>query len=265
MLDRASSLIRKLAVECRSQALLGNPTQALTRIDDTLQEVGTDSLLDRLVLLMAKVEILYLDCRDEEALQVYTDELDPSLEDLPEEVAIAVSFNRNDVARAIFQPDDFYATLDHSRIADVDLWDYRAFYAGREAAAAGKHYEALPVVWGGLAQGTQAGVLATISGSLTPDGIGMPTTWLASEGGLLRRRRQRQRHRSADRTVVVDERQGGQFGDFRQRPSRLRKPQEALRHRLPHHIGNARCHPRRASRSCYSVAPGKSLNCSRVH
>ena len=150
MLERASSPIRKLAVECRSQALLGDPAQALGRIDERLQIVATDPLLDRIVLLMAKVEILFLDCRDEEALRIYTDELDDWLQDLPEDVVIAMSYNRNDIALAIFEPDDFYAALDRSRIADVDLWDYRAFYAGREAAAAGRHYDALPVVWQAL-------------------------------------------------------------------------------------------------------------------
>ena len=126
---------------------MGNPAQALQQLDDRLQSVRTDALLDRLVLLMTKIEIFFLDCRDEEALQIYADELDGLLPNLPEGLAVALSYNRSDIAQAMLQPNDFYATVDLSRIADVDLWDYRALYQGREAAAAHKHYEALPVVW----------------------------------------------------------------------------------------------------------------------
>ena len=147
MLESASPAVRVVAVESRSQAMLGHLGKAVAHLDDTLQAVVPTATLDRLVLLMAKVEILFLDCREEEALLIYTEELDDLIDHVSEEVAIAVSYNRRDISLAMFQPDDFYALPDRSEIADVDLWNYRPLYAGRESAAADKHYEALPVVW----------------------------------------------------------------------------------------------------------------------
>ena len=147
MLENASSSIRELVVACRSQAILGKQDQALSHLDNALKGVRTSTTLDRLMLLMAKVEILFLDCHEKEALKLFIEEIDDLIVNVPERVAIAVSYNRSDVAMAMLEPDDFYGNFDRSRIANVELWGYRTLYGANEATAAGKHYDSLPAIW----------------------------------------------------------------------------------------------------------------------
>lgn len=147
MLNSASPAVRTTVVESRSLAIRGSREDALSRLLTEIDHVGTDRPIDRLVLLLASAEILHLDCDDEGAFAIFAEGIDPLLSYVPEQVAIAVAYNRSDVAMAMLRPDDFYGVVDRSHIADVDLWHYRAFFEVHEAAAAGKHYDSLPAVW----------------------------------------------------------------------------------------------------------------------
>lgn len=145
MLDAATATTRLTYAKSRILALLGKAEGALQRIDSQIGNCKT--AVDKIALLSLKAEILHLNCRDLEAIELFNQSLDQLTVDVPEAIALSVGYNRSDVAFALLKSDDFYELGDRADVADVKLWKYEACYNATELAKAGKHYDALPILW----------------------------------------------------------------------------------------------------------------------
>lgn len=151
MIEQLASETRKLLVTLRCQAMRGEVDFAIRRIDELLaSENNSYSALDRIGLLLLKAEILYLDCREEKALEVFRQEVDPLISTLSQEIKFIVGQNKSDVAMAVIAPGSFREAdrlYDQRKLAGLQLWDSQAMVYAYEAATDGRHYDALPAIW----------------------------------------------------------------------------------------------------------------------
>jgi hypothetical protein len=139
----------------------GDSDSAVGQIDSLLA-ASPESIvgLDRLALLLLKAEILYLDCRETEALEVFKSAIDSQLETFPQEIKFVVAQNRRDVAFTLLDADGFRQAdrlYDQRQLAGIKFWDPQALVYAYEAAASGRHYEALPAIWRELTKSYRQG------------------------------------------------------------------------------------------------------------
>src|ERR671938_157349 len=99
MITQLESKTRKLLIKYRCLAMRGGSDSAVGQVDSLLA-ASPESIvsLERLALLLLKAEILYLDCREAEALEVFKSAIDDQLETFPQEIKFVVAQNRRDVA-----------------------------------------------------------------------------------------------------------------------------------------------------------------------
>lgn len=145
MLRQASPRVRSTVAQCYSLAMLGSVAGALEKLDEQLLE--TSDVIGRICLQSCRSQILYLDCRYEDAFAVFKTELDDLAADAAEEVSLSLGYNRRDILLALWKPDDLYAIVDRSRLAGVEHWDHRAFQAVVEAISQERLFDALPAAW----------------------------------------------------------------------------------------------------------------------
>jgi hypothetical protein len=101
-------------------------------------------------LRVLKAEFLHLECRDEEAFGLLDETLRKAPPGTSAETLFVLRNNRRDVAFEIFHADslnDHDRLGDEERLAQFDLFDARQILVAEQAAAAGKHYDALPAFW----------------------------------------------------------------------------------------------------------------------
>lgn len=150
MIEKLSPAVRKLIVASRCRAMGGDTASALSGLDGAISMLpAATARLDRVALLMLKAELLFLDYRYREALDVFAD-IEPLLPLLQHEERMVVEDNRNHVLLQGHQPEAasaFYRLHDERELASLRIWDERAMITAQDAAAEGKHYEALPGYW----------------------------------------------------------------------------------------------------------------------
>ncbi|WP_146393737.1 hypothetical protein [Allorhodopirellula solitaria] len=145
MIDVASPEIRIAIPKAKSLAFLGNPAEGISLLEAKVD--SSSAKIDQLAALLAICEILHCDYRDNEALGVFDQRIVPLMGSFSEEIEIAVEFNRSDIVHSLLQNDDFYGLVDRASIADVELWNHRAYYGVIEAREQGKRHESLPNTW----------------------------------------------------------------------------------------------------------------------
>jgi hypothetical protein len=140
---------RKLLIQCRCLAMRGDANGAIRQIVDAIASFASGTgVLDQVALLMLKAEILYLNCQEEEALEIFRDAIAPKLSSLPQEIATIVGRNRNDVARTVFEAGsdrEFYHLYDQERVLGSKLWNPKAVVYAYEAVENERQYDALPI------------------------------------------------------------------------------------------------------------------------
>lgn len=150
MIEKLSPAVRKLLITSRCKAMGGDMPSALSELDSTVSNLPASAApLDRVALLMLKAELLYLDCRYEEALDVFV-AIEPLLSLLQHEERIVVEDNRNCLLLQGHQTEatsSFYRLHDERELASLRIWDESSMMMAQDAAAEGKHYEALPGYW----------------------------------------------------------------------------------------------------------------------
>jgi hypothetical protein len=129
--------------------MMGDVPTALASLEEVLASPGLPGM-DVVCIALLKSEILYLDDREHDALQVFREHIDARLEHLPPDHALILSDNRHMLSTFLERTSgrDFYFTVDARRIANVDLWDASTLLEATEAADEDKHFQALPLVWG---------------------------------------------------------------------------------------------------------------------
>ncbi len=104
----------------------------------------------RIALYMQQCELLYLDQQFDSASSTYDTNIEPLLEHLPPECSALLTDNRSIISFALFNADgsnQFYHQVDIRRLLGVELRNSSAALEAERSAKAGKHYEALPLVW----------------------------------------------------------------------------------------------------------------------
>lgn len=145
-----SPTIRQRLVECRSMAMLGRVDPALDALDNALAASPQFADAERLALLLLKAELLYLDCRESEALVVFENEIEGKLPSISQEDRFVVGQNKREVIFGGFlAPEGRRATFlyDQQQIAGTKSWNASAIVHAYEAARRGQHHEALPALW----------------------------------------------------------------------------------------------------------------------
>lgn len=150
MIERLSPAVRKLLVTSRCRAMSGDALSAQAELDGAIRSLpASPAPLDGVALQMLKAELLYLDCRYDEALRVFA-AIEPLMPLLQHEDRIVVEDNRNCVLLQGDQPEAasaFYRLHDERELASLRIWDESSMMTAQDAAAEGKHYEALPGYW----------------------------------------------------------------------------------------------------------------------
>ncbi len=129
--------------------MLGNVDSALASIDGVLAGGRKIDAQDEVALLSLKAELLYLDCREDESLEVFERTIEPKLAILKQEERFVTSQNKRSVATSVLKFDDRQSDVanDQFELVGTRLWDAPAMVQAYESAFAGRHYEALPAIW----------------------------------------------------------------------------------------------------------------------
>jgi hypothetical protein len=140
--------------------MCGELTQALHQIDRALAVNDPSRLADRIALELIKAEFLYLDCRDQEALEVIEHAIHTAPPETPQALMFVLRNNRSEAGFELFHRDsslDFYRLADEQQLAGFQLFNALEIVSGEESAAAGRHFDALPIFWRELVRTYQLG------------------------------------------------------------------------------------------------------------
>ena len=146
LLETVSGRVRKLLVRERACAMAGSLDDAL----GTLAEAGrhTSRISERVSIGLLRAELLDGDLQFEEAEKVFKEEVEPYARELPDAHRFVVERNGIDFANRLWKgTQNYYHLVDRERSAGVEWLDYQDLFQANQKAAAGKHYEALPLLW----------------------------------------------------------------------------------------------------------------------
>lgn len=135
---------RRRLVNARAEAMRSGSSAGIELLGDNTEL----SDVSRVAMLMQHCEILYLDQKFDDACKVYDTAVEPLLERLSPECASLLADNRSTIALALFEgSNQFYHQVDIRRLLGIELRNSSAALEAERSASAGKHYEALPIIW----------------------------------------------------------------------------------------------------------------------
>lgn len=149
-LESVSPAVRIVLVRERVRAMQGQFDEALHALEQAVQLVGDERIRDVVALATLRAELLHLNRQDREALIWYRERVLPQKDQLDTEEQFVVEQNLADLEFSTWSPNagtTFYGLVDRRRLAGFEWFDAEAVLAAQNAAAEGKHYEALPVFW----------------------------------------------------------------------------------------------------------------------
>jgi hypothetical protein len=154
IVDELPGKARSRLVRLRCMAMRDGSTAAVELLEKYWIDTARDaSVVEKVALAFLQAEILHLDGADSEAIEVFDRQITPHFPGLSTEYEIVARHNYNDLQAAAWSPKatpDFYNLVDQRRIARFDLTDSAAILGAKNAAALGKHYQALPDLWNEL-------------------------------------------------------------------------------------------------------------------
>jgi hypothetical protein len=133
----------------RREAMGGEDQAALIRLEQALPG-ASGRPVDQAAILLAKAELLYLAGRYAASHDVFENELEPLIPQLPHSVALVAGFNRSEVSIARFDSrgvSRHYGLVDEEHVMGVKHWDDSAVLNAISSAARGRSYESLPAIW----------------------------------------------------------------------------------------------------------------------
>lgn len=143
--------IRTLFINALSVAMQGDISTALISLDEENQRIAGQANYETYVRVMSlKAELLFLDCREQEAIEIFTRYIEPQMPSLDRETNLSLGHQRNVLSMSTLdfnsgqQFDDLY---DRARLTGQKFFDADATVYAFEAASEGKHYDALPTFW----------------------------------------------------------------------------------------------------------------------
>jgi hypothetical protein len=150
LIETVAPAVRKVLVRERIRAMRGGFDEAIRRLDEMVSTVAEDSVHDVVSLAMLKAELLYLDRQYGTALAYFQQRVLPLKPRLETSEQFVVEQNLADLGFSTWSPTagmTFYGSVDRRRIAGFEFFDAREILEAQQAAAAGKHFEALPIIW----------------------------------------------------------------------------------------------------------------------
>jgi hypothetical protein len=150
LIESLNGAVRKTLVRERIRAMRGDVDDAVRILDHAAELVGAERPRERVALGMLRAELLHLNRQDREALQLYRDRVLPLKERLDAEEQFVLDQNLADLEMAVWSReggDTFYSLVDRRRLAGFEWFDAEDILEAQDAAAKGKHYEALPIIW----------------------------------------------------------------------------------------------------------------------
>jgi hypothetical protein len=150
LIESASPPVRQTLVRERIGALRGQLAQSNVNIDAAVGHVGRERVADVVCLETLRAELLFLDGREAEALARFRERILPLSPQLTYQDQFVVEQNLAELEFSVFSPDagvDFYNLVDRRRVAGFQMLDAEDLLEAQNAASAGKHYEALPIIW----------------------------------------------------------------------------------------------------------------------
>jgi hypothetical protein len=150
LIEAVTPAVRKALVRERARAMRGRADEAIRALERDIELVGPARVRDVVALGILRAELLHLDRRDADALRWYRERVLPLKGQLGAEEQFVVEQNLADLEMHVWSPDataTFYNLVDRRRLAGFDWFDAGDVLAAQEAAAAGKHYETLPILW----------------------------------------------------------------------------------------------------------------------
>lgn len=150
LLESVSPAVRKVLVRERIRAMQGDLDEALRGLDRAIEIAGDERVRDVVSLATVKAELLHLNRQDAEALRWYRERVLPLKARLEAEEQLVVDQNLADLELVTWSPDadaTLYNLVDRRRLTSFDWFDAHDILSAHDAASAGKHYEALPIIW----------------------------------------------------------------------------------------------------------------------
>ncbi len=142
--------VRKSLVRERVRAMRGQLAEALAALSQATELLTDDQYRDAVAIGTLRAELLQLDQQHQEALACFESNVMPRKKRLTREEQFIVDRNLSDLQFKLLLPRGaftYYNNLDQERLAGFELFDALGVLQARTAAAEGKHYEALPIVW----------------------------------------------------------------------------------------------------------------------
>jgi hypothetical protein len=143
--------IRTLFINALSVAMQGDLSTALASLDKEAQQLASQANYEAYVRAMSvKAELLFLDCKEQEAIEIFTKCIEPQMSSLDRETNLSLGHHRNELSMSALEFNSgqrFYDLYDRARLTGEKLFDAEATVYAFESAAEGKHYDALPTFW----------------------------------------------------------------------------------------------------------------------
>lgn len=149
MLNALSPKTRQLLTKCRTLAMSGSLSLAVEMLETKVNSID-HSAIEQTAIALLKAELLSTDLQENKAIEVFANEIDPVLTQLPKDIALIVLDNLS-ILKMMSRDQDcvgnFYRLYDRRRITGFELWDTNAIVNAMDAARKNEHYKVLPVLW----------------------------------------------------------------------------------------------------------------------
>jgi hypothetical protein len=150
LLESIQPAVRKVLLRERIRAMRGHVADALAELARTIEIVGASSGREMVALASLRAELLHLNRQHDDALATFQQFVLPRKAELSTEEQFVVEQNLADLQFSLWSRDagdTFYGLVDRRRLVGFEWFDAGDALAAHDAAAAGKHYDALPILW----------------------------------------------------------------------------------------------------------------------
>lgn len=153
MIPFLSPQTRILLAECRSLAMIEDVESVIKKLENfnltskDHSKIDSQLVIEGIAISLLKAELLHLDMKDSEAIEIFSSDINPCLTSLPPEIELVIEQNKVDIEVVLWQGNNIARSFDERNVAEVEFWDPKATVYAYESAVKGEHYDALPAFW----------------------------------------------------------------------------------------------------------------------
>ena len=160
LIESVSVATRKTLVAERIAAMRGQLPTVCTRLEYLLSRAEPSTAFDRVAIGMFLAELLHLDGRDTDAVNIFNRVVTPLQPSLPPSIQLVARENLSALQlndSPLQGTATFYHLVDSRRLAQSDASQNRSLLAAHEALESGRPSEALPLLWQAYLQAYSTG------------------------------------------------------------------------------------------------------------